>query len=285
MKHIKQGYGGGMSKLLLGDFVTLIAGCASVASISTGTGAMPVHERPTYNSPQQVVYRVDEHRYITLENYRDCRVGGIMKWNDDRKNLHAVIEKYPTWGSGIWQGKFKIDPGDERIAIATFGCGDKNCHVWINFSNDGGLTWDAFSSESFSHSYYSPNRNSYTRSDIEATEVRVTKDGYIYVIPKNKKFFYRYRLNGTKDQSPEGTATGDERCWPGEGLKLGIKEHIDWVESCEENRVRKPPFPPMEPGKYDMYDLASIPDVKTPSSQERFTCDPSLNPVVEGEEE
>jgi hypothetical protein len=281
MEYPEQGYGAGMRKLLLGGFVTLIAGCASVASISTGTGAMPVHQRPIYNSPQQVVYRVDEHRYITLENYRDCRVGGIMKWNDDRKNLHVVMSRIKNGGKGFWPGIFKIEPGEERFAVPSFGCGDRNCNLWINFSNDGGLTWDAFPSERYS--MYAAEMVSEKQSVID-TEIRVTKDGYIYVIPKHKKFFYRYRLNRTKDQSPEGTATGDERCWPGEGLKLGIKEHIDWVESCEENRVRKPPFSPMEPGKYDMYDLASIPDVKTPSSQERFTCDPSLNPVVEEEE-
>lgn len=270
-----------MSKLLLGGFVTLIAGCASVASISTGTGAMPVHERPTYNSPQQVIYRIDEHRYITLENYRDCRVGGIMKWNDDRKDLHAVMSAFNNGGRGFWPGSFKIEPSEERFAVPSFGCGDKSCYLTIVFTNDGGKNWGTFVGEQYS--IYAHQEKA-QRQEVIDTEIRVTGDGYIYVIPHHKKFYYRKYLDGSKNQRLEGIS-GDERCWPDDDLKLGIKEHIDWIESCEENRVRNPPFPPLEAGKYDKYDLSSIPDVKTPSSQERFTCDPSLNPVVEEEEE
>jgi len=269
-----------MSKILYALCAALLAGCGSIASIGTGVGAMPVSQRPTYDSPQQVIYRIDAHRYITLENYRDCRVGGIMKWHDDRKNLHVVMEQYPTWGAGVWQGQFSIEATEDRIAVATFGCGDKNCSLWINFSNDGGLTWDSFASESFSHSYFSPNRNSDTRPKIEATEVRVTKDGYVYVIPWHKRFYYRKHLDGTKNQRLEGVSI-DERCVLDRPPSMSIQEHLEMEQSCEDSRPRKPPFPPLPPGKYDMYDLASIPGVRTPSGQDRFTCDPSLNPAVE----
>ena len=273
-----------MNKILYILGAAFLAGCGSIASIGTGAGAMPVHQRPTYNSPQQVIYRIDEHRYITLENYRDCQVGGIMKWHDERKSLQVVNKKYPTWGAGVWQGQFYIEPGEERFAIPSFGCDDKGCLLWINFTNDGGKSWDAFPTASFSHSYFAPHRNRDTRPNIEATEVRVTREGYIYVIPQHRQFYYRYHLDGTKDQYPKGTSTGDERCWPENSDAMSTLESRDLEEKCNDSRSRRAPFPPLPPGKYDRYDLASIPKVKTPSGQERFTCDPSLNPVITDDE-
>jgi hypothetical protein len=79
----------------------LATGCGSFAALSVGAGAMPVTKRPHYDSPQQVIYRVDEHRYITLENYKDCRVGGIMKWHDETRGIHEVTKRRPTWGTGV----------------------------------------------------------------------------------------------------------------------------------------------------------------------------------------
>jgi len=69
--------------------IVFLSGCGTIASIGTGAGAMPVQQRTEYKSPQQVIYRVDKDRYITLENYKDCEVGGIMKWHDDAINLHV----------------------------------------------------------------------------------------------------------------------------------------------------------------------------------------------------
>lgn len=269
-----------MNKLLFLLCSAFLAGCGSIASIGTGAGAMPVHQRPTYNSPQQVIYRIDEHRYITLENYRDCQVGGIMKWHDERKNLHVEISRYKGGGRGFWPGKYSIEAGDERFAVPSFGCGDKACYLSIAFTNDGGATWDTFVGEQFSSYAY---KDEGSRQPVINTEVRVTKEGLIYVIPK-KSFYYRYRLDGTKDQYPKGTSTGDERCWPENSDAMSTLESRDLEEKCNDSRSRQPPFPPLPPGKYDRYDLASIPTIKTPTSQERFTCDPSLNPVVEGDD-
>ncbi|PLR29019.1 T6SS immunity protein Tli3 family protein, partial [Chimaeribacter arupi] len=35
----------------------------------------------------QVVYRIDDHRFFTLEQYKDCTSGGLVYYNDTRKKL------------------------------------------------------------------------------------------------------------------------------------------------------------------------------------------------------
>lgn len=265
-----------MRYLALAISIAFLSGCGTIASIGTGAGAMPVHQRNEYKSPQQEIYRVDKDRYITLENYKDCEVGGIMKWHDERQNLHVTMSRYKDGRNGFWPGKFSIDPGNERIAVATFGCGDKNCNLWISFSNDGGKTWDEFSSEQYS--YYAYKKEDSSRLKAINTEVRVTAEGVIYVIPQHRQFFYRNRLDGTKQQrwdDIQSTGLTDRRCWRGVGESLAEDE-------CE---AKNSPNSPLPEGKYDPRNLSSIPNIKSPSGQERFTCDRSLNPAIKAEDD
>jgi hypothetical protein len=256
----------------------LITGCGSFAALSVGAGAMPVTKRPQYNSPQQVIYRVDEHRYITLENYKDCEVGGIMKWHDETRGIHEVVEEHPTWGSGVWPGRFAMEPGGEHLMIPTYGCGDKGCHLFINYSNDGGRTWSYFGSWPYSMWAYKETDSDY--KEVRNTEVRQTKAGYAYVSRPGHSTYSRYR------DGDMGSALLDDRCTPvddvdGSGNTLDYDEFWGSRERCNNTRKKTPPFPPVPDGRYDRYDLGAIPDVRTPSGQERFTCDPSLNPVIE----
>lgn len=236
--------------LLLVLAAELTTGCGTIASIGTGAGAMPVHELPKYDGPRQVIYRIDEHRYITIEGYRHCDRYGLMYWNDDRKNLRVLMSRYKGVGNGPWWGRFVIDPGEEKIAVPGFGCGDKACYLNFAFSIDGGRTWgDVFTSEKYSDDPWGTNDSS-ARDKIQGTEVRVTADGLIYVIPAHRHHYYRYRLDGTPNQRPVGTALADDKN-----------------------------------GLYDWENLATVPEVKTPSGQERFTCDSSLNPPARPDDE
>lgn len=230
--------------------VGFISGCSTIASIGTGAGAMPVYELPKYDGPRQIIYRIDKDRYITIEGYKRCDQYGLMYWNDDRNDVHVLMSRYRGVGNGPWWGRFVIEPGERRIAVPGFGCGDKACYLNFAFSNDGGRTWgDVFTSEKFSDAPWGTNDRS-ARRDIEATEVRVTADGFIYVIPWHRHHYYRYRLDGTPDERPRGTSLEDR-----------------------------------ENGVYNWENLAAVPEVNTPSGQERFTCDPSLNPPPREEDE
>ncbi|SIR23944.1 hypothetical protein SAMN05421829_111176 [Aromatoleum tolulyticum] len=221
-----------------------LSGCGTIASIATGAGAMPLNEIPRYDGPRQVIYRIDQYRYITTEAYQHCDRHGYLYWHDDRKNQHVKL----GW-TAPWFGRYVIEPGEDRIAIPNFGCEDKGCYLTIDFSNDGGKTWDVFSSERFGGSHWGL-RDKTAGKEIEATEVRVTAEGLIYVIASHRHHYSRYRLDGTPDQRPRGTSLSDRK-----------------------------------DGVFNWEDVASVPNVKTPSGQDRFTCDTSLNPPPRKDEE
>lgn len=48
-----------------------------------------------FDVPPQTIYQIDDHRFFTLENYQDCEHGGIVYYNDTKKN----IKKYLVGGS------------------------------------------------------------------------------------------------------------------------------------------------------------------------------------------
>ena len=80
-------------------------------------------EYMVYNVPPQVVYRIDDHRFFTLENYKDCDHGGIVYYNDTKlgkkiyisggSSSNDILTKNPTIA---WQGKFIYAAGEETIA-------------------------------------------------------------------------------------------------------------------------------------------------------------------------
>lgn len=162
----------------------LLPGCSSdLAAIAVGAGEMPVYQRPTYDVPAQVIYRIDDKRYFTIENYEDCSVGGDVYFHDERTSMKAKV-----WylGAGIWPGKFRIEPNDTHLAFPTFGCGDKTCSLKIRYSTDGGKKWESFPSWTFGH---------YPKTEeLKQTEV-VVKGNHIYVRGPGQPWVSRYTFD------------------------------------------------------------------------------------------
>src|SRR5690348_3981687 len=63
-----------------------------------------VPELYPYNVPPQVVYRVDDHRFVTLEGYNHCL--GYAWYNDTRTGVRTKIGL--MWPTGF-RGKLVID--------------------------------------------------------------------------------------------------------------------------------------------------------------------------------
>lgn len=265
--------------------VTLVALATSVAVATTGCGSVvyailvSLPQQPSIydvtpprnDSPKQLIYQVDDLRYMTLENYEDCRVSGVITWHDTARGTHTVIY---DWGSGVWVGRFMMDPGSEHLAFPTYECTHKSCELRINTSNDGGKKWSYFAARQYSSKANEETNIDYTA--VRNTTVRVSADGYVYISVKGESEYRRYNIElGSFSQEKE------ERCTPeGYPETWGSDEYYFQVTECMNSRRRTPPFPPVPEGRYDRYDLASIPDVHTPSGQDRFTCDPSLNPAI-----
>jgi len=93
-----------------------------------------------YDVPPQVIYRIDDHRFITLENYRYC--AGQTWYNNTKLGIRTNIDR--TWPEGF-RGKLIIDdPTEMNIAIPRVSpnlCGDRGCANYVAYSTDGGRTF------------------------------------------------------------------------------------------------------------------------------------------------
>ncbi|MCA8060905.1 hypothetical protein [Burkholderia sp. AU38729] len=98
-----------------------------------------------YDSPPQTIYRIDDHRFVTLERYRDCNHGESY-YNDTR----IGIRKYLGRGRfENFQGRIiNADPTGMNIVLplaypprAFCGNGEKGCVVPFWYSTDGGQTF------------------------------------------------------------------------------------------------------------------------------------------------
>lgn len=146
-------------------------------------------EYMVYDVPPQVVYRIDDHRFFTLENYKDCDHGGIVYYNDTKlgKKLYIsggsssndILTKNPTIA---WQGKFIYAAGEETIAapVLMMFCPSEriDCSAQLQyFSGDKKRV-------SLPVSFGSSGEN---------IDVAIVDDGY-YIINK-AVFSYKYLLN------------------------------------------------------------------------------------------
>ncbi|KVQ46965.1 hypothetical protein WT21_16530 [Burkholderia territorii] len=129
--------------------VVLMQGCTAQtprhASFGLGDFMSSALKELPYDSPPQVIYRIDDHRFVTLEHYRDCYHGDSY-YNDTR----AGIRKY--LGRGMFenfQGRIvNADPSGTNIVFPlaypdglVCGNGEKGCAVPFWYSTDGGKTF------------------------------------------------------------------------------------------------------------------------------------------------
>jgi len=89
------------------------------------------------------VYQIDDHRFITLENYNSC--GGDVWYNDTKQGVRTKVGE--TWPTGFL-GKLVIDdPTGMNVVIPTVStnlCGDRGCKSYAAYSTDGGRTFKWF---------------------------------------------------------------------------------------------------------------------------------------------
>lgn len=119
----------GISGIILSCFT--LSGCitTSGAAFGAASGAMAAKgvgnnfKYYVFDVPPQVIYRIDDHRFFTLENYKDCEHGGLSYYNDTNKN----IKKYISGGSDSnsilksnplmsWKGQFIYAASDKVLA-------------------------------------------------------------------------------------------------------------------------------------------------------------------------
>jgi hypothetical protein len=160
---------------------------------------------PHYDVPPQVIYRIDDHRFVSLENYDLCY--GDAYYNDTRQQIHYKLGR----GSGFetFRGRFIVDdPTGMNVVLPTApaeSCGSRGCQVSLVYSTDGGRT--------FRGKVY---MNSFDPSeDSERYTIAVTKDGF-YVVKQMQYDAYVIKYPLVKDinlSEPYPTGLHDERFW------------------------------------------------------------------------
>ncbi|WEY41571.1 hypothetical protein [Paraburkholderia sp. SUR17] len=192
-----------------------------------------------YDSPPQVIYRIDDHRFVTLEHYRDCYHGDSY-YNDTRDGIRKYL------GRGLFenfQGRvINADPSATNIVLplaypprAFCGNGEKGCVVPLWYSTDGGKTFH--SKVYMDHSF-----NAF--EDSKDYTVAVTKDS----------LFISQSISKTTD------AVEVERYPLVPGFVYGTKEKLP-------------------EGKRIEFDTKMPAGLHTPSGQDRIICDPSIKPT------
>ena len=85
------------AKLALLVSVAMLTSCVSDEERSRYSQPPPT---PNYDVPAQVIYRIDDHRFISLENYSDCNHGDTY-YNDTKEVIH---KKWAADGMENFQG-------------------------------------------------------------------------------------------------------------------------------------------------------------------------------------
>jgi len=146
--------------------MAMIGGCGNQTSSQSDDGVTLIKDRHT-DLPARVVYRIDDYRFVSLENYDKCY--GDVYYNDTQKYIHTkVFESDPVH----YRGRLIIDdPTGMNIVIPenTGSCSDRGCPSLATYSTDGGQTfaWIHYREHGFELS-----------KDSESDTIAVTKDRF-----------------------------------------------------------------------------------------------------------
>lgn len=205
-----------------------------------------------YNVPPQVVYRIDDHRFVTLEGYNHCL--GYAWYNDTRTGVRTKIGL--MWPTGF-RGKLIIDdPTGMNVAIPRVSrnvCGDRGCIDYLAYSTDGGRSFNWIQYDIYDHSFDPV-------ADSDKYAVAVTKDS-MYVAMFRRKYKSIY---GT--QAPVKPDALDPQDGP------SITDRYPLAPGYVYGKDAKLPA-----GVRVQSDTVLPSGLRTPSGAERFTCDASIN--------
>jgi hypothetical protein len=120
--------------------VAACTACVSDAQRSRYSGPQPV---PHYDVPAQVIYRNDDHRYISFEYYSDCFHGDSF-YVDTRQGIRTALGREALEN---FQGKvINADPTGQNLVFPMAApphtaCSDRSCSTPLTYSTDSGRTF------------------------------------------------------------------------------------------------------------------------------------------------
>jgi hypothetical protein len=122
----------------------ILAGCAGLIppEAAAGMNGTPTRVKSTSDYPEHFVYRIDEHRYITIRGNNNCE--GTIYYYDTRLKIRtAVAATGLTLGDGAFSGYYAID--SNYIAIPSIKFSQTNgILLYVYYSSDDGRTFKNF---------------------------------------------------------------------------------------------------------------------------------------------
>ena len=189
-----------------------LSGCVSEGA-AFGLGAGSLHETvtteknknapPPVYGPPQIIYRIDDNRYFTLENYTRCENGQTF-YNNKKKGIHVKILD----GSGyLFKGRmFWLSTRDDYLAFpATINThyaacmgSDKGCMNAVIVTVDGGKTLNGVEYGNYTQD---------PTGDTEDYDMLVTNEGFYMIEFNGKERFAESAATWkwTFDPDPEST--------------------------------------------------------------------------------
>jgi len=139
---------------LLSGALLSLSGCVTEGA-AFGLGAGSLHETvmtekdknapPPVYGPPQIIYRIDDNRYFTLENYTRCEDGQTF-YNNKKKGIHVKIldgSEYLFKGRLFWlstRDDYLAFPATINTRHAACMGSDKGCMNAVIVTVDGGKT-------------------------------------------------------------------------------------------------------------------------------------------------
>ena len=124
--------------------LAMLTACTSLIppGIPSGMANPAVRGTPISSYPERFVYRIDDHRYITIQGTRNC-VGQIWYYDTRLGVRTAVAGTGLTLGAGAFGGYYAIN--SEYIAIPAIEFSQiSGPLLTIYYSHDGGRTFNSF---------------------------------------------------------------------------------------------------------------------------------------------
>lgn len=214
----------------------LLTGLTIGGSFGVGLGGMSgeqkveISQMVKTDAPPQVIYRIDQHRFLTLENYISCDKGGQAYYNDTDKGIKTYLGEEP--GNEEWRynrGNDLLAYQGEITNAATSGelafgvadsrsrCGSGNssgaCPVSFIYSSDYGKTFEIITQRSpmssngnyshlysftmLNHEYYLKDSDEYEEKAV--VRVRIENGNFISSrVEREREYIRRYKEELTK---------------------------------------------------------------------------------------
>ncbi|MEX3992874.1 hypothetical protein AB4Y35_19150 [Paraburkholderia sp. EG286A] len=177
-------------KLIVLTFSVAAIGCAAKQPWSFILADFLSAKELPYDSPPQVIYRIDNHRFVTLEHYRDCNHGDAF-YNDTKAGIHRYLGRGNVEN---FQGRIiNADPTGRNLVFpaatppsTVCGNGERGCNPTMAYSTDGGKTFDGvvYSRNNFDPFEYSKYYTvSVTKEKIYVERKLSSGDAYVTEFP------------------------------------------------------------------------------------------------------